>query len=372
MNREFLKAICLALFCLLCAMPQGRAAEYRQALPGYKYSFPYDHGSHDDFKTEWWYCTGHLTGESRSRYGFELTFFRTASGDPAEEAAKKIGRAWTTRNLYLAHFALTDIDGGSFRYFEKLNRPGLGLASAEKGDGYVFNERWSMEFLGDTLVLRADEKDISLHLALRSKKAPVIHGVNGISQKAEGEGRASHYYSLTRLTGSGRLSVKGKSERVQAVAWMDHEFGSNQLQEDQVGWDWFSIQLDSGKELMLYVMRRKDGTIDRHSSGTIVFADGRSRHLQRREFRIEATDYWQSPISKGKYPIAWRIDIPSQKLKLTVVPPLKGQELVTGKSTGVTYWEGCVDVDGSVDGAPDRGRGYVEMTGYAERFKKKI
>lgn len=275
-------------------------------------------------------------------------------------------------NLYLAHFALTDIENNKFYYFEKLNRKGLGVAGASREVVNVFNERWSMELLGDTFVLRADEKDFALSLALKSKKKPVVHGIDGVSQKASGKGRASHYYSLTRLVGAGQLTVSGKNETVEAVAWMDHEFGSNQLQEDQVGWDWFSLQLDSGKEVMLYLMRKSGGSLDKHCSGTLVLEDGSSRHLTKNDFRIKPTSYWLSPISKGKYPMGWIIEIPSAKVKLRLSPIMKEQELNTSKSTGVTYWEGAVRVDGSEGESKSTGRGYVEMTGYAERFRKKI
>jgi predicted secreted hydrolase len=337
-----------ALLALLLAVP------FQPALPGYRYEFPRDHGTHDNYKTEWWYYTGHLRTDDGHRYGFELTFFRV--GLDTEEAANP----WDLRQLALAHFAITDVDGRDFRYYEKLNRvsPFTANEAADRLD--VFNEGWRATTLPDgswRIVARA-EKD-AIDLVLRSRKPPAIHGENGVSVKSAGiGGSASHYYSMTRLEASG--SINGR--RCKGLVWMDHEFGSSQLRENQRGWDWFSIQLDDDTELMLYIIRLADGTPDVTSSGSLIARDGGVTHLRREQIAVRATGSWTSPQSKAKYPMGWEIDVPSMHLVLT--PLLKDQELLTKGSTRVTYWEGAVSVSGTV-----KGEGYVEMTGYQSAFR---
>jgi predicted secreted hydrolase len=196
----------------------------------------------------------------------------------------------------------------------------------------------------------------------------VLHGENGLSRKAEGEGRASYYYSLTRIQTEGDLIIDGKKEAVRGVSWMDHEFGSNQLGEDQVGWDWFSIQLDNDTELMLYLMRRKDGSVDPYSSGTLVNADGTSKHLDLKDYRVEVMDRWKSPSSGANYPMKWKVMIPSEHIELEISPAFPEQELITNRSTRVTYWEGAVGITGEFRKKSVTGNGYVEMTGYAGKL----
>ncbi|MBK7748625.1 MAG: carotenoid 1,2-hydratase [Candidatus Obscuribacter sp.] len=345
---------------------KDNAPVYKKALPGYKFKFPEDHYSHDDFKTEWWYYTGHLKAKDGRRFGFELTFFRTGS-DYKPKVAKT---PWSLDNFYLAHFALTDEQGKTFKYYEKLNRKGLNFATARQDAYYVFNEGWSVVKLGDKYVLKADAKDYSINLLLSSVKPPVVHGKDGVSQKASCVGCASHYYSMSRLKAEGLVFIKDKPVEVTGQAWMDHEFGSNQLTKEQTGWDWYSIQLAGNRELMLYVMRREDGTLEKQSSGTLVLPDGTSKHLGLNDFAIAKTGTWTSPKTKGVYPMGWKITVPSEKLDLTLTPLLKDQELTTERSTGVSYWEGAVDV--SENGAKPSGEGYVEMTGYSEKFAKKL
>ena len=278
---SFFRVIILFIIISSVGLP-ANSKSYKKALPGYQYKFPRDHCSHEEFKTEWWYYTGHLKSEKGKKYGFELTFFRVGL-DPNVETNNN---PWSLKNVYLAHFAISDLNKKRFFYSQKLNRSGVNVAGARSDIPYVFNENWSMKFLGDKIYLSAKEKEYSLDLILNSKKKPIIHGVDGVSQKASCKGCASHYYSLTRLNSNGVLFVDGKPEKVTGEVWMDHEFGSNQLTKEQIGWDWFSIQLDNNMEIMLYVLRRKDGTIDKNSSGTIVYSDGSSKHLKVNDFRI--------------------------------------------------------------------------------------
>jgi len=357
-------------------------AEYfKRALPGRTFSFPQDHFSHPDFKTEWWYYSGHLQSLDRNKgdYGYQFTFFRTG----LKRGTGHMKSKWSIQDLYFAHLALTDESEKGFEYREKISRGSLGEAGAHPypSDGRPFRvwvEDWSIEGKGPATqamrdhILKGGDSRFGLELTLTPEKEPVIHGHDGISQKAEGEGFASHYYSITRLKTSGRILLKGQPVPVRGTSWMDHEFGSNQLQEHQVGWDWFSLQLENGMDLMFYQIRNKDGTPDPSSSGTIIYADGAHQHLPLKDFQIEVLKKWKSRKSGAQYPSAWKVRVPSHAMELLLVPTVENQELITEASTRVTYWEGSVRAEGKIRGVPVRGRGYVELTGYAKPFIKGI
>ena len=337
---------------------------YQLALPGRKLSFPADHYSHPDFKTEWWYYTGHLESETGKRYGYQVTFFRFGLRDRQNETKEKPPFS----ELYMAHFALSDINTKQFRYRERINRGYDGKAGASIDRYLVWNEDWKVEGDNNIHRIRVNDRGTELQLSLKSLKPPVLHGSNGLSQKAAGEGRASYYYSLTRMQTEGVLKVDGKAEKVRGLSWMDHEFGSNQLGEDQVGWDWFSIQLDDQTELMLYLMRRKDGSVDPYSSGTLVSANGATRHLDLNDYRVEALGRWKSAMSGADYPMKWKVAVPTEQIELEINPAFEKQELITNRSTRVTYWEGAVEIRGTTRGKSVTGAGYVEMTGYAGKL----
>jgi len=282
---------------------------------------------------------------------------------------------WAMRHLYLAHLALSDHERSRFRYAEKVSRAGIGKAGAETGRLHVWIDRWSADTPSseqDRHYLRASAEDFSLDLTVTSEKSPIIHGRAGVSRKGRAVEQASHYYSLTRLATTGTLVVEGEIMEVEGTSWMDHEFGSGDLGADQVGWDWFSFQLDNRTELMFYRLRRADGTADPASSGTLILPDGRSQHLLLSDVRIEPLDYWTSGASGARYPSRWRFSVPTAGLTLDVTPRLPNQELITQRSTQVTYWEGAVEIAGALREAPIAGLGYVELTGYAERFRQKL
>jgi predicted secreted hydrolase len=349
----------LALLAILAS------AAFRLAIPPYEFQFPRDHGAHPDYRTEWWYYTGHLRTQSGKRYGFELTFFRvgiTPPGTPKESR-------WDLDHVMPAHFAITDLAAKDFRYYEKLNRASPFTSQAAEGKLDVFNESWRATTNPDgSWRLVAKEGKDSIDLTLRSRKPPAVHGKDGVSVKALGVGYASHYYSMTRLEASGTIAVDGKGERATGLAWMDHEFGSAALRETQQGWDWYSIQLDNDSELMLYVIRRVDGTPDVTSSGSLIGSDGEVIPIRRDQMRITPRSRWKSTKSGATYPMGWRVEVPSFNVALELRPVLEGQELRTGGSTRVTYWEGAVEVEGTFGGTGVRGEGYVEMTGYGGRF----
>jgi predicted secreted hydrolase len=341
------------------------AAQYQTALPGYRYEFPRDHFSHPDFQTEWWYYTGNVRSADGHRFGFELTFFREGANRDSSKTA-----AWDVRDLYLAHLALSDLDGGRFYHFERMNRAGPGIAGASDAEGRIWNGNWEIRWQGDEQKLQAIGDSFALRFTLRSEKPPVIHGENGVSQKAAGPGRASHYISLTRLDTNGRIEVGGKEFDVQGLAWMDHEFFTNQLESDQVGWDWVSLQLDDKTELMLFRIRRSDGSIDPYSSGTFVDARGMCTHLRAGEFTLQpAGDAWTSPVTHATYPIRWKISVPKLGIDLEVQTPLSSQEMVGNTKLAPSYWEGAITLSGRKSGSPLGGIGYLEMTGYDRPFE---
>lgn len=327
---------------------------YRRAAPGYRYSFPRDHFEHPAFRTEWWYYTGNLRDSAGKRYGFELVFFRQGQRrGPADNPS-----AWRVDDLYLAHVAVTDISGKRFYYHERLNRAGPGVAGASLAQQRVWNGNWSAQWQAERQTLQATADEFRFRLDLRSAKPPVVHGLNGISRKGEAAGEASHYVSLTRINVSGELSIGGARHDVTGTSWMDHEWFTNQLAKDQVGWDWFSVQLDNQTELMLFRLRRRDGSVDPYSAGTYIDAQGHARHLRLDEFSLTSEGYWKSATG-ASYPVRWQIRVPSLGISLDAAAAVDAQELAAGDQTGPAYWEGLVNYAGSASGA-----GYLEMTGY--------
>ena len=314
---------------------------WREAVPGYRFEFPRDHFDHPDYRTEWWYYTGNVQDGSGLRFGFELVFFRQGQQRNSDSNPS----AWRIDDLYLAHAAVTEVDGHRFVYDERLNRAGPGIAGVSFDARRVWNGNWSVQWTGNGQSLTAVTPDFEFSLELQTLKLPVINGVDSVCQKA-------YYYSFPRLTVSGSLSIAGTKHQVTGSAWMDHEWFTNQLEAGQVGWDWFSVQLDNNTELMLYRLRRSDGSIDPSSSGTYIDARGKARHLSAQDFRLTPLDKWT------RYPIHWRIEIPSLKLQLDCRAAVDNQELRTSKA-GTTYWEGAVSYSGS-----GHGIGYLEMTGY--------
>lgn len=335
---------------------------WRNAEPGYAFRFPADHASHPDYRIEWWYYTGNLDSRDGRRFGYQITFFRVGV-DPAP--ANPSG--WAVRDVFMTHVAVSDPAGRRYRYDERLSRSGPGLAGAGVDRYRVWNDDWSAERdERGRHVLRAPGTRVGFEFVLDEGEPPVVNGVNGISQKGAQPGNASHYYSLMRMPTRGTLTIEGERVDVAGTSWMDHEFGSSFLEPDQLGWDWLSVPLDDGSELMIYQLRGADGRRDVHSSGTYVDADGRPVHLSAADFSFVPTGrVFTSRASGARYPVAWRVTVPSRAIDLSIGTPLVDQELRTARSTGVTYWEGAVDVSGTVRGRRVSGRGYLEMTGYA-------
>ncbi len=284
---------------------------------------------------------------------------RAISRDPAKVAA------WDVKDLYLAHLALSDLDGGKFYHAERTNRSGPGIAAVSESLGRLWNGNWQIQWHGNDQDLKAFDARFQLHLTLHPEKPPVIHGENGVSQKAEGPGHASHYVSLTRLATSGVIHVAGKKFEVSGTSWMDHEFFTHQLDSNQTGWDWLSLQLEDHSEVMLFHIRRKDGSIDPYSAGTFVDANGKTMQLRAADFTLQpAGENWTSPVSGARYPIHWKVAIPKLSIELEAKTLLESQELTGRTGLAPNYWEGAIVLSGRRNKQPLRGVGYLEMTGY--------
>ncbi len=345
------------------AAPPGAAEGWKQAVGPWQWSFPKDHGAHPEFRTEWWYFTGNLKDKAGKQYGYQLTFFRQGLAMKASDPKSP----WSIRDVYLAHFAIVDGSSGQFWHFDQASRSGPGLAGAKTGFMDVWTLAWSAKMAGNSIVLKAHQGEIALDLELSPRKPMVFHGKKGLSTKGPNPGQASYYYSFTDLATTGTIRTPNAPQptEVTGTSWFDQEFGSNVLSPDQVGWDWFGIHLSDGRDLMLFQLRKKDGTIESSSSGTIVEKDGTSRHLRKGDITVKALAEWKSQKSGGIYPAKWQILIPSAQVDITLAPIVANQELVTESSTGVTYWEGAVVGTGSSGGSQITVEGYGELTGYA-------
>jgi predicted secreted hydrolase len=359
----------------------ARAAHARPASPQslgftiatapYRFTWPRDHAAHDGYETEWWYYTGHVRTRSGRRFGYELTFFRVglAPGDPKPEPGQS---RWRGNEIYPAHFAITDEAGQTFFHAERFAREALGMGSASRVKLAVRADDWSLDGAPvgrpdyERMTMRARASTArgadAIDFVQMPEKPPAIHGAGGVSRKSGCVSCASHYYSYTRLHTTGTLVFEGTPLAVDGISWMDHEFGSSELESNQAGWDWFSIQLDDDRELMLYSLRQKDGSITPESSGSLIERDGSVHPLSRDAFATAATGSWKSPHTGGVYPSGWRVRVPSAKIDLVLTPTVLDQELA-GTSSGVSYWEGAVDVRDA--NGQSAGVGYVELTGYA-------
>lgn len=353
----------------------GRSDEgFARAIGPREFSFPEDHGPHPAFRTEWWYVTGNLATEDGRPFGFQWTVFRQALAPRIEARASR----WATRDVYLGHFALSDLAEreSGFRSFERFRRGALGLAEAVAEPLAVRLDDWSLESVpaaaGEPARtpwparLRAEggrgDDARAIDLRLGEGVPPVLQGDRGLSKKGPAPGNASYYYSLPRMPARGEVRIGSQKFRVSGLAWLDREWSTSGLAPGLVGWDWFALQLDDGYSLMLYRLRGRDGSASPESRGALIAPDGSTRTLEWRDLAFEQTASWTSPKSGAVYPAAWRIRIAREDLDLAVTPRLADQEL----DGAFRYWEGAVAASGKRAGRPVGGQGYVELTGYAD------
>ncbi|HEX8681166.1 MAG TPA: lipocalin-like domain-containing protein [Ardenticatenaceae bacterium] len=321
-------------------------------------SFPDAFGPHPSYQTEWWYYTGNVqTAEGRA-FGYQFTIFRRSLTPSAPERES----AFATNDVYMAHFAVTDAGGSRFFENERFQRGGGGAAGAQAEPYRVWLDDWSVEEIEPEVYrMRAQAEEVMIDFTLRSAKPPARHGNNGLSQKSGEVGNASYYYSQTRLETTGTLAIGEQRFEVGGLSWKDHEYGTSSLAENAAGWDWFSLQLSDGRELMYFQIRTVDGGVEPASSGSLVLEDGTVRPLAREAVQVEVLETWTSPESGGVYPAKWLLRVPSEGIELTITPLIPDQEL----NVSATYWEGAVVAEGSAGGQPITARGYIELTGYA-------
>ena len=337
----------------------GDTLGYARANGIREFDFPNDYGAHPDFKTEWWYFTGNVFSESGRRFGYELTLFRSALAPP-DPAGSDSASDWATRQLYMGHFSLADPETGTFHAFERFSRGAMGLAGATAAPFRIWLHDWNMASVDGSenlfpLRLQAEERGVAIDLTLRATKPVTLQGDQGWDPKGEGPGNASYYYSFTRMETEGTVAVADGVFTVEGQSWKDHEWSTSALGPDEIGWDWFALQLDDGREIMVYQLRRRDGSISPYTGGTLVEKDGSKQHLTMNDVDLRVLEYWTSEVSGARYPVRWELTHPEQELALEISAIMPNQEL----NVSVRYWEGAVDIGGS-----HPGYGYVEMTGY--------
>lgn len=338
----------------------GGVAEegFERAVGPREFRFPEDHGPHSGFRNEWWYLTGNLDDAAGHRFGYQLTFFRI--GIVPEPPALDSG--WATGTLWMAHAALTDAAAGSHAHDQRIVRGAVGLAGAEAVPLRVWLEDWTLNGAHDggfPWAIEVTTDSFTLELALEPARSPVLQGDAGLSQKSAEPGNASYYYSIPRLATRGTVIVDGVARAVSGLSWLDREWSTSALGPEQEGWDWFSLQLDDGADLMLYRLRKRGGGSDRHSAGSLTRPGEPAQRFEAGDFSLEPLRFWRDRESGARYPVRWRLRIPTAKIDLEIEAVVDDQLM----DTLVRYWEGAVDARDPDSGAP-RGRGYLEMTGY--------
>lgn len=368
----FMLALLLPL--ALHAGEEGSHGGFVQAIGARTFEFPRDHGSHPEFKTEWWYFTGALRTKDGEDLGFEATWFRRAL-KPASEAPPRASKL-AAREVFAFHGALSDIAKKAFLHEKSACRAAANWAGAGEKDLRVFLLNNTLERDADGVWhLQYTVKGRRVALKLTPQAEPLLHGeVPGLSPKGPKPGQASYYTSVPRLKAEGTVvrEAGAAGEAVTGEVWFDHEFFSDSMPDDLAGWDWFSVALGDGTDLMLYALREKDGSVGAVSAGTLRRKGQAAIHLTREDFKIDVQARWTSPHTKAEYPARWAIAIPKHGVALNVKPLLADQELQSGGGEGVSYWEGLCRYEGTVGGVPAAGNGYVELVGYAGAFGGKL
>jgi predicted secreted hydrolase len=342
-------------------------AGFKRAVAVREFHFPEDHGSHPEYRTEWWYFTGNVSTAGGRQFGYQFTLFRNAIAPPAAGAADMTQPAasnWSTNQLYMAHAALSDIETGEFYHDEQFSRGALGLAGVETRPLRFWLHQWTVAALDQrcpdcfTVEVAVAARDFRLRLQLENTRPPVLHGRQGLSAKSAVPGNASYYYSYTRLHARGQISLGAADFAVAGEGWFDHEWSTSALERGQAGWDWFALQIPNQAEIMLYRIRHQSDPNQHYVSGTLVQADGAVRALDGAAVTIQQAEVWRSDLTGVTYPSVWNITLPGMRLRVT--PKMPNQEI----NRSFRYWEGAVQVSGEASGRALTGRGYVELTGY--------
>lgn len=345
-------------------------SHFAKAIDLYDFQFPEDHASHEEFKTEWWYYTGNLESSSGEEFGYQLTIFRNGLKPifSAEDREKDKLNNWQSKQLYMAHFAITDIKNKKFYSFEKFGRESLGQAGARLKPYKIWVKDWSIQSSpkaasGDIfpLTLRAQTPEIKLKLKLNPVKPITLQGLEGLSQKSSGTGNASYYYSISKLSSSGQIQIANDVYKVKGYSWLDREFSTSSLGDTLIGWDWFALQLNNNVEIMYYRLRDQNNNTDMaHSAGVIIDAAGDKHPFTAQDIILNSTEKYKSKYSKAEYPVSWSMEIPKIKLKMKIKPALKEQE----HQNNYPYYEGAIRVEGDFAETKISGKGYMELVGY--------
>ncbi len=334
---------------------------FARAYEPIDFVFPRDHGPHFDYQTEWWYYTGNLQSADGQHYAYQLTFFRRGITPGAPPSAQS---GLATNQIYFAHFAITDVPNNRHSETERFSRGAGGLSGAQGEPFKVWLEDWSSLSLnaeGSAVHLQARDAAVgALDLTLRAVKPVVKQGIDGLSQKSEVSGNASYYISFTRMVTEGQLTLNGQTLSVIGESWFDHEWSTSGLGQNVIGWNWFSLQLDDGRDLMFYQFRMADGSIGPLTAGTLVEVDGSTRYLTVGDVQIVSSGSWRSAETEAEYPARWQVSIPSAQIELSLEPYVADQEM----NVSSIYWEGAVKLSGTSNGASVLGNGFVELTGY--------
>lgn len=346
------------------SMNRADTSGFKKAIEPRAFSFPADHGPHDGYAVEWWYFTGNLTASDGRELGYQFTLFRSAIVPPTADAPAD--SAWRSEAAFMGHLAVTDVTGQRFFAYERFSREAVGLAGAQAAPFRVWLDDWQVQSEDPAVQrmrLTAAEGEVALDFLLDSSQPPLLQGDAGLSQKSAGVGNASYYYSMTRMPTTGQMSIGDTVYTVTGNSWMDREWSTSALADNQEGWDWFALHFADGSDMMIYHLRRNDGTSDPYSAGVYRRADGQVVNLKSADIVFVPQGSWQSPHTGGVYPATWQIQIAPLDITMTVTPAMADQEL----QVTVRYWEGAVRVQGEMGGVPMQGVGYLEMTGYADR-----
>ncbi len=349
---------------------QGDVEGYLRADRPIESEFPHDHGPHPGFRTEWWYYTGNLFSDSGDHFGYQFTIFRSQlTPSDSSDYTMPPTDSWQTNQLYMGHLAITDIQTGRHLFEERFSRGAAGLAGARAEPYKIWLEDWRAELKDGAqassngrmpMNIFANMDGAALELTLDPAKPLVFHGDRGYDRKGAEAGNASYYLSFTRLNTTGTIRIGDTVAEVTGNSWMDHEWSSSALEERQEGWDWFSIQLNNGYDLMYYQLREEDGSLSEFTTGTLVDPDGNTTGFIHGDFNLDVLDEWQSPHTGSRYPVRWRLTNPDRDIELELHSLSDNQEM----NVSITYYEGAIRVEGRIGEDDVEGYGYVEMTGY--------
>ncbi|WP_096526893.1 lipocalin-like domain-containing protein [Candidatus Nitrosoglobus terrae] len=340
----------------LMGLLKTSAEAFTQVEAPWQFSFPRDHSAHPHYQTESWYFTGSLDSKQGKRFGFQLSFFRVGLKPPKTAHRPSL---WDTREVYRGHFSLTDINQSHFQVSERFSRSALKLSGSSLYPPKIWLENWYFQALegenSNSFHLQATAHNMRIDLTLHNLKPPFLSGQDPAKQRS-----TFYAYQLPRLRAQGKVQINQNTYPVEGLAWLDHAWGAIPIPTGPVVWDRFLLQLEDGRDLLGFRLRRRDGSGVPINSGFLIDQNGKIQILDRDNFTIEVLNYWQSPSSKINYPSRWQLRVPDQGLDLSLIPYVNNQEL----NLTLRYWGGIVKATGKDYGETVEGQGYIELIGY--------